>query len=195
MLLVGGLLVMCAIFLSAIDPLPASASGLLRFGKGAGVLALIAGTAMVVGALSGNQEILQPLGGLRMANAAMPAKTLGFKRVANVAELENHIREAGGKPVVLDFYADWCVSCKEMEHNTFSDGRVQARLKNAVLLQADVTANKDEHAAMLKKFGLFGPPGIVFFDHSGSELKSAQVIGYQPPTKFLASLERVPGLN
>ena len=195
MLLVGGLLVMCAIFLSAIDPLPASASGLLRFGKGAGVLALIAGTAMVVGALSGNQEILQPLGGLRMANAAMPAKTLGFKRVANVAELENHIREAGGKPVVLDFYADWCVSCKEMEHNTFSDGRVQARLKNAVLLQADVTANKDEHAAMLKKFGLFGPPGIVFFDHKGSELKSAQVIGYQPPTKFLASLERVPGLN
>lgn len=196
MLLVGGLLVMCAIFLSAIEPLPAGASGLLRFGKGAGVFSLIAGTAMVVGALSGNQEILQPLGGLRMANAAMPpGKALGFRRVSTVAELESHIRQAGGKPVVLDFYADWCVSCKEMEHNTFSDDRVQARLKNAVLLQADVTANKDEHAAMLKKFGLFGPPGIVFFDTKGSELKSAQVIGYQPPTKFLASLERVPGLN
>ena len=151
---------------------------LLRFGKGAGVFSLIAGTAMVVGALSGNQEILQPLGGLRMANAAMPpGKALGFRRVSTVAELESHIRQAGGKPVVLDFYADWCVSCKEMEHNTFSDDRVQARLKNAVLLQADVTANKDEHAAMLKKFGLFGPPGIVFFDTKGSELKSAQVIG------------------
>lgn len=196
MLLVGGLLVMCAIFLSAIDPLPQGASGILRFGKGAGVLSLITGTAMLVGALSGSRDIMQPLGGLKMANAATPAvKQLNFKRVANVSDLESHLRSAAGKTIVLDFYADWCVSCKEMEHNTFSDSRVQAKLKDAILLQADVTKNADEQGELLKRFGLFGPPGIVFFDRRGGELPSAKVIGYQAPEKFLASLDKVPGLN
>ncbi len=196
MLLIGGLLVMCAIYLSAIDPLPQGASGILRFGKGAGVLSLIAGTAMLVGALSGSRDIMQPLGGFKMANAATPSnKQLNFTRVANVAELESHLRSAAGKPVVLDFYADWCVSCKEMEHNTFTDSRVQAKLKDAILLQADVTQNADEHGELLKRFGLFGPPGIVFFDPKGIELPSAKVIGYQAPQKFLASLDRVPGLD
>jgi thioredoxin:protein disulfide reductase len=195
MLLVGALLVVCAIFLSAIDPLPSGTGPMLRFGKGMGVLALIAGTSLVVGALSGGRDITQPLGGLRMANAASPGTTLRFTRVATVAEVESYLRQFAGKPVVLDFYADWCVSCKEMEHNTFTDQRVQAKLKNALLLQADVTANKVEHAKLLRRFGLFGPPGIVFFDHKGSEMKTAQVVGYQPPEKFLASLGRVPGLN
>lgn len=196
MMLIGALLVMCAIYLSAIDPLPLGASGMLRFGKGAGVLSLIAGTAMLVGALSGNRDLLQPLGGFKMANAAAPAnKSLNFKRVATVAELDSQIRAAAGKPVILDFYADWCISCKEMEHNTFTDTQVQAKLKDAILLQADVTSNSDEHGELLKRFGLFGPPGIVFFDSKGAELPSAKVIGYQAPEKFLASLDRVPGLN
>ena len=139
---------------------------------------------------------MQPLGGFKMANAASPLnQQLNFKRVANVAELDSMLREAAGKPVVLDFYADWCVSCKEMEHNTFADSRVQAKLKNAILLQADVTKNSDEQGELLKRFGLFGPPGIVFFDPSGRELRNAKVIGYQAPEKFLASLDRVPGLN
>lgn len=196
MLLIGGLLVMCAIFLSAIDPLPQGATGMLRFGKGAGVLSLIAGTAMLVGALSGSRDILQPLGGFKMASAAMPAnRPMNFKRIANVTELEDQLRLADGKPVVLDFYADWCVSCKEMEHNTFSDERVQAKMKDAILLQADVTKNADEHGALLKRFGLFGPPGIIFFDPKGGEVRNAKVIGYQAPEKFLASLDKVPGLN
>lgn len=196
MLLIGGLLVMCAVFLSAIDPLPHGAGAMLRFGKGAGVLTLIAGTAMLVGALSGSRDIMQPLGGFKMANAASPLnRQLNFKRVANLAELDSMLREAAGKPVVLDFYADWCVSCKEMEHNTFTDNRVQAKLKNAILLQADVTKNSDEQGELLKRFGLFGPPGIVFFDPSGGELRNAKVIGYQAPEKFLASLDRVSGLN
>ncbi len=196
MLLIGALLVMCAIYLSAIDPLPQGASGILRFGKGAGVLSLIAGIAMLVGALSGNRDLLQPLGGFKMANAASPVnKSLDFKRVASVAELDSQLRAAAGKPVILDFYADWCISCKEMEHNTFTDSQVQAKLKDAILLQADVTSNSDEHGELLKRFGLFGPPGIIFFDPKGTELRSAKVIGYQAPEKFLASLDRVPGLN
>ena len=82
-----------------------------------------------------------------------------------------------------------------LKHNTFTDSQVQAKLKNAILLQADVTKNSDEQGELLKRFGLFGPPGIVFFDPSGGELRNAKVIGYQAPEKFLASLDRIPGLN
>lgn len=194
MLLIGALLVVCAIFLSAIDPLPNGAGAVLRLGKGAGVLALIAGTSLVVGALSGSRDILQPLSGLRVANAAS-TQSLRFTKVASLAELDKHLRQADGRAIVLDFYADWCASCKEMEHNTFTDPRVQAKLRNALLLQADVTANRQEHTQLMQRFGLFGPPGLIFFDPNGVEIKNGQVIGYQPPEKFLASLDRVPGLN
>src|SRR5262249_815104 len=92
---------------------------------------------------------------------------------------------------VLDFYADWCVSCKEMERFTFTDERVKQRLGGLVLLQADVTANSPEHAALLKRFRLFGPPGIIFFDASGREIERLRVIGFQPPEKFAAVLDEV----
>ena len=92
--------------------------------------------------------------------------------------------------MLLDFYADWCVSCKEMEKLTFPDPRVRARLANVVLLQADVTANTPEHRALLKRFGLFGPPGIVFFDSQGQEVRGVRVIGFEGPQAFIASLQR-----
>ena len=75
--------------------------------------------------------------------------------------------QAAGQPVMLDFYADWCVSCKEMERYTFTDAGVQAELARAVLLQADVTANDAEDQALLQHFGILGPPTIVFFDAAG----------------------------
>ena len=89
---------------------------------------------------------------------------------------------------MLDFYADWCVSCKEMERFTFSDPRVAAALKDTVLLKADVTGNTEAHQALLKRFGLFGPPGIVFFDAAGKEIASTRVVGFQPVEDFLATL-------
>ena len=92
------------------------------------------------------------------------------------------------KPVMLDFYADWCVSCKEMEKFTFSDPAVRARLDGMLLLQADVTANTDEHKALLKRFSLFGPPGIIFFDAQGREIKGLRVIGYQNAERFQKTL-------
>ncbi len=92
---------------------------------------------------------------------------------------------------MLDFYADWCVSCKEMERFTFADPAVAARMKQLVLLQADVTANSEADKALLKRFGLFGPPGIIFFDAKGKELLDLRVVGFQPADKFLPTLERV----
>jgi len=111
-----------------------------------------------------------------------------FVRVASVAELEAELA-APGRPVMLDFYADWCVSCKEMEAFTFSDARVKAKFERMLLLQADVTANTAEHKALLKRFSLFGPPGIVFFDAQGRELRGLRVIGYQNAERFLKTLE------
>jgi thioredoxin:protein disulfide reductase len=107
--------------------------------------------------------------------------------VRNVSEFDAAVRSAG-KPVMLDFYADWCVSCKEMERFTFSDAQVQARLVGALLLKADVTKNNADDRELLKRFGLFGPPGTLFFDAAGRENEAARVIGFQNTTQFLRTL-------
>jgi len=112
-----------------------------------------------------------------------------FERVESLAELQQKLR-APGRPVMLDFYADWCVSCKEMEVFTFADPRVRAKFDGMLLLQADVTANTEEHKALLKRFHLFGPPGIVFFDANGAEILGLRVIGYQNAERFLRTLEQ-----
>lgn len=195
MLLWAALLIVSAIYLKAVDPLPPNAHGGQRFWKGVGVIALVSGVALLIGALSGSRDILQPLGGLRaqttQAGAATPAAELHFEPVKSVADLEQRIQQAKGQYVMLDFYADWCVSCKELDRFTFGDPQVQAKLKNVVLLRADVTANNDNDRALLKKFRLFGPPGIIFFDKDGQEIRSARTIGYTPPKSFLEILDRV----
>lgn len=187
-LLWAALLIVPAIYLHALDPLPAESPGYRRLFKGVGVLALLVGTALMIGALSGHREILQPLAGLRGGDR-IDRRELAFLPVSNLAELSTQIAAARGRPVMLDFWAEWCVSCKEMDQFTFSDSRVQARLKDTVLLRADVTANNAEHQALLARFSLFGPPGIIFFDKEGKE-NSFRVIGFQAPERFLASLGR-----
>jgi thiol:disulfide interchange protein DsbD len=194
MLLWAGLLIVSAMYLRAIDPLPHPVSGFAKFWKGVGVVALIVGVALLIGVLSGNRDMLQPLTGLRAEGAEAKAagvESLKFERVKNVAELESRLKQANGKVVMLDFFADWCVSCKEFERFTFGDAKVQAKLRDVVLLQADVTANSEDDKALLRKFALFGPPGIVFFDKSGKELSAARVVGYEPPEKFIATLDAI----
>ena len=197
MLLWAALLIVSAIYLHAIDPLPHNASGLRKLWKGVGVLAMLIGVALLVGALSGGRDILQPLAGLRGASGAAAEATAypKFERVRSVAELERRIAQAGGRAVMLDFYADWCVSCKEMERFTFTNAQVRERMGQMILLQADVTANADADAELLKRFNLFGPPGILFFGAGGKELEQVRVIGFQPAEKFLGALDAALGAS
>jgi thiol:disulfide interchange protein DsbD len=207
MLLWALLLIASAIFLHALDPLPVQASGWRRLWKGLGVVLLIGGLSLLLGMLAGSRDLLQPLevfkggvfkGGTLAAGGgtaqAAEAHGLKFERVKDVAALDARLAQAkaDGRAVMLDFYADWCVSCKEMERFTFSDPRVQARLKNAVLLQADVTATNDADKALLKRFNLFGPPGLIFWNGAG-EQSAYQVIGYEKADKFLASIDAALG--
>jgi thioredoxin:protein disulfide reductase len=187
MALWGALLVGIAVFLHAVDPLPANAHGMVRLGKALGIVALLAGVAQLAGAFSGARDPLQPLSVL-LGSQPASAQTPRFERVKTLAELESRVRTAG-RPVMLDFYADWCVSCKEMERFTFSDPAIQGRLEQMLVLQADVTRNDADDQALLKRFRLFGPPGIVFFDRAGREIEGLRVIGYQPPEKFGKALD------
>ena len=186
------LMVVPAIYLHALDPLPQNAHGWQRLGKGLGVMLLLGGAAMLMGVLGGAKDPLQPLGFLRGGIAA-EAHGPAFERVATIEALDARLAaaKAAGKPVMLDFYADWCVSCKEMERFTFAEAKVAASMKQMVLLQADVTANNDADKALLKRFGLFGPPGIIFWSPAGSELGNLRVVGFVPAEKFLPTLERV----
>ncbi|HJX57369.1 MAG TPA: thioredoxin family protein, partial [Thiobacillus sp.] len=196
MLLWALLLIASAIFLHALDPLPAHATGWSRLWKGLGVVLLIGGLAILLGMLAGSRNLLQPLDVFKGGGVAMAAeqKGLAFEKVKDVAELDARLAaaRADGRAVMLDFYADWCVSCKEMESFTFSDARVQARLADVVLLKADVTANSDADKALLKRFNLFGPPGLIFWNAAGAQ-SDFKVIGFEKADKFLASVDAALG--
>ncbi len=187
----GALAILSAMYLKAIDPLPANAHNWARFWKGIGMILLLAGASLIVGALGGAQDPLRPLSFLQGATAASEAP-LRFERVRTAAELDARLQGAT-RPVMLDFYADWCVSCKEMERFTFADPRVAAKLQQMTLLQVDVTENSEADKELLKRFSLFGPPGIIFFDGQGREIPGQRVIGYMPAGEFLKSLDAALG--
>jgi thiol:disulfide interchange protein DsbD len=157
-------------------------------GLAVGAVFAVLGALQLVGVASGARDPLAPLA--RFTGGA-PAQPLAFTRIKTVAQLDAALAATGGRTAMLDFYADWCVSCKEMEKLTFVAPAVKARLANTVLLQVDVTANDADDRAMLKRFGLFGPPGIIMFDRQGKEIPDSRVIGYQDTTKFLGSLSRL----
>jgi thioredoxin:protein disulfide reductase len=185
MLLWAGLLIGSGVFLGALESLGKGASGWERLAKAAGIVALLIGAAQGIGAFSGARDPLRPLASVF---AHSTEAQLHFEMVKSPADLNRFLKTAG-KAAMLDFYADWCVSCKEMERFTFSDSRVQERLRRMMLLRADVTANTPEDKALLRRFRLFGPPGIVFFDATGREIEGLRVIGYQPPEKFIRALD------
>ena len=156
--------------------------------KGLGSVFLIYGALILVSVASGGKDVLQPLRGIGLLAASEP---LEFHRIKTVADLNQAIDQANGKPVLLDFYADWCISCKEMERYTFSDPAVQATLGDTLALQADVTANDTEDQALLQRFGIFGPPAILFFNADGIEQSAFRVVGFMPAERFQNHLARV----
>jgi thiol:disulfide interchange protein DsbD len=193
MLAFAGLFVITSVYMHAFDPLPPSATGWSRFWKGVGVLLLLAGAVQVVGVATGGRDLLQPLSHLAMRGAGDPAgkpPLLTFQKVHTTDELDARLQNPG-KPVMLAFSAEWCTSCKELERITFTDRRVVHRLNDFVLLEADVTDVTAADKVLLKRFNLFGPPGVLFFDTSGHPLPEATVIGFEGAESFLASLAKV----
>ncbi|RMG58087.1 MAG: protein-disulfide reductase DsbD [Gammaproteobacteria bacterium] len=201
-LLWGVLLVVSAVYMGALEPVREGASGWYRLWKGLGVVLLLWGAFYLVAAARGGHDLLQPLRQARVAAVAPGAapaenQALKFRRIKGIQGLEAALEEArkAGQPVMLDFYADWCVSCKEMEKYTFHDPRVIAASKGMLLLQADVTPNDEQDRALLKRFGLIGPPAILFFDRNGNEQRNLRVVGYMPPEQFVKHLQQIKGVK
>ncbi len=191
----SALLIVNAVYLNALDSLPTHANNFAKFWKGIAVILLIVGVALLVGALSGAKSIRQPFSGFNNIvstnnNQQKNESALAFNRITSIAELDKRLADTKGQPVMLDFYADWCVACKELEEYTFSDPKVQQLLKNTTLLQVDVTANSEEDKALLKRFGLYGPPGIVFFNNNGEEMTTIKTIGFQNADRFMTTLTK-----
>jgi len=193
MMLWAMLLIFPAIYLSAVDPLPENSSGWRKLWKGLGLMMLAYGLLLLIGFSLGNSNPLKPLQGLGVTTAQAAEPGLAFERVASLAALETRIKQAAAnhQPVMLDFYADWCISCKEMETYTFADPGVKRSLNGFVLLQVDVTNNTDDDKALLEKFSLIGPPAILFFGLDHQEKIANRVIGYQDAETFIKSLQRV----
>lgn len=180
-----------AVLLGAFRALSAEAGVFTQLLKGIGLLVAVWAVALVVGVASGSRSIMQPLVGLGLGTASEQAVSVpSFQIVKNVDELDA-VLAATDQPVMLDFYADWCVSCIEMEQFTFSKAQVAAQMEQMVLLQADVTANTEADRELLKRFNLFGPPGIIFFDSSGNQLDDPRVVGFMPADRFSTELSKV----
>ncbi|MBR7777888.1 protein-disulfide reductase DsbD [Undibacterium rugosum] len=159
-------------------------SGLLA--KAFGLLFGLLGAIQLVGVATGGRDVYAPLSHL----LGTQVHGASFQRVRTVAELDAALAQNKGKTAMLDFYADWCVSCKEMEKLTFTDPAIKAKMEAMLLLQVDVTANNEDDKALLKRFGLFGPPGIIFFNQQAQEIAGSRVVGYQNAEKFLQSLSK-----
>jgi len=198
MLLWAVLIFMGGVFMGGLTTLTSESAVAQKLGKGFGFLAIIYGIVLLLGALTGGSNPLQPLASINLGGATTVAEAehaLPFRRVKTVDDLDRELAAASGqgKSAFLDFYADWCVSCKEMEAYTFTDGDVQAALSNTVWLQADVTANDEADQALLDRFGVFGPPTIIFFGADGLQRHGYEVVGYMKASDFAEHLRQALG--
>ena len=186
-----------AVYMGALEPLEVGKRSWNALVKAIGVLFMIYGALLFSGALSGSTSMFTPLDQFTnksttvvQGTAVSQSSKTSFKIIHSSKELDAILEANKDKTVMLDFAAEWCSSCKEMEHITFADADVKAKMGKFILVQADVTDNTDDERALTKRFGLFGPPGILFFKDA-KEIKNARIIGYQPPEKFLAHLNKL----
>ena len=189
MMLWAVLIFMAGVFMGGMTTLTANSNGSQKLGKGFGFLTIIYGIILLLGSLNGGSNPLKPLASINVGGTSAlveAAHELPFQRIKSVDDLDRKIAAASSndKTVMLDFYADWCVSCIEMEEYTFSDAAVQAALSNTVWLQADVTANDEIDQVLLERFGVFGPPTIIFFDTNGVQRHGYEVVGYMKADAF-----------
>ena len=203
MVLYALLMMITAIYMGALDGIAPESSGWKRLWKGLGIVFLVYGILMLVGVAANSEDPLQPLKVIRVsagtsgnAGANRPgteAQELQFKVIHSLAELNHAVKTAvtEGRPVMLDFYADWCVSCKEMEHYTYRDPEVIKALEGWMLLKADVTENTESDIQLMRHFGLVGPPATLFFGLDGNERKPQRVIGYMDAKAFMNRVRRV----
>lgn len=196
----GILIFMAGVYLGGLTQLTPDSLGTRKLGKGLGLLAIIYGAVLLVGSLAGSNSMLRPLAALNSGigtTGVAQHSGLDFQRIKTTRDLDAALARASadGKSAMLDFYADWCVSCIEMEEYTFTDSGVQDSLSGTVLLQADVTANDDEDQALLKRFGVFGPPTIIFFGIDGTQRHGYEVVGYMKAKDFAEHVRMATGNN
>ena len=195
LLLYGVIGVFASVFFGAFDATSSEQSDGKKLLKGAALLAFIYSVLLIVGSFSGARSALNPLEGFKNSGGAgvnLSKNEPNFIAVSNLTELENAVKSSS-KPVLIDFYATWCASCNELDEITFKDEAVLKKLENFTLLRVDVTKNSSDDAQIMKKFELIGPPAILFFragSRAQDELKNARLIGFYPPEKFLAHLEK-----
>lgn len=200
MVLWAALLVTSAVYMRALDSLSDAATGWQRFWKGVGIIILFYGVALFVGSLTGAKDMFNPLEKLTgspqyvamQGGAPHVGSELEFTAVKGLPALEVEISKASaqGKPVFVDFYADWCIECVRMENTTFKSPGVVKALVGYSLLRLDLTANDEADKEVLKKFSLFGPPALLFFDVKGNEIRHLRVIGYQNGEEFTATINK-----
>jgi thiol:disulfide interchange protein DsbD len=188
MLLWGTLLITSGVFLGAFQHLPIEATGWRKLWKGLGVILVVYGALMLVGAAAGGRDTLQPLRGIVMAGPGGGAavEKADFRPIKTVADLDRELAaaKAAGRPVMLDFRADWCVYCKQLERDTFPDPAVQQALSAGVLLKADVTANDEADKALLAHLGVPAPPAMIFYGADGTERRNARLLGFMAAKEF-----------
>jgi thiol:disulfide interchange protein DsbD len=194
MLLWAVLLIVSATYMGALQPLAHGAPHWRAVVKGLGTVLMVYGILLLVGIAAGGKDPLHPLQAVSFfagnEQNAKQTEKLAFRPVKNVADVQQAVDRAQGRPVMLDFYADWCVTCKELEKYTFTDPNVQAALEDTILLQADVTANTVEDRGLQQHFGIFGPPAILFFDADGNERKAYRVVGFMPADQFQTHVQQ-----
>lgn len=186
------LLIGSAVYLGALDRPHERASGWKRFNQGLGVASLVYGVTLVIGAAAGGEDPLQPLAPLAGARAGVEPRTQAFVNVDSLAAVQQEVASArdAGQPVMLDFYADWCIECKHLEKQTFAHAAVAPRLTGIKLLRADVTADSPDHKQLLEHYGLFGPPAVLFFA-DGQEMRNNRVTGFVEASEFNGHLDRL----
>ncbi|MBE9547937.1 MAG: protein-disulfide reductase DsbD [Proteobacteria bacterium] len=195
MALWGILILTSGIYLGALEPLPQPSGGWRKLWKSLGVILLLLGSLEIIGAVAGGDDWARPLARFGGSGGQVEASHLQFRQIKSIADVEAAVKQAGaqGKTVMFDFYADWCVECKRMEKTTFMDAGVHTALANTLLIQADVTAYDATDEALIKHFGLIGPPAILFYDRRGMELKNYRMVGYMPADEFLQHINTALG--